>query len=90
VGESLVDPSAAEPSLPVDVSVCVDVSDPVDVSVVESVGVVTSASPPSSGILLRSKSTRSSQPGIAAMATHAAAATRLHLIERFVLIVVLA
>jgi hypothetical protein len=51
----------------------------------ESSSVVPSG-PPSCGILLRSKSTSSSHPGIAATATVAAAITRPHFIDRFVLI----
>jgi len=87
-GESLVE------SPPPLLSPGVDVSPPL----LESMGLVTSpegescsvvpSGPPSSGILLRSKSTSSSHPGITATATVAAAITRPHLID-FVLIGVL-
>jgi hypothetical protein len=81
-------------SPPVPVSLAVDESPPLLLPLEspvegESSSVVLSG-PASSGILLRSKSTRSSHPGIAAAtATVAAAITRPHFIERFVLIDVL-
>jgi hypothetical protein len=88
-GESVVESPA-----PASFTSAVEVSPPLLVSCVASLPVgescvVPSVSPPSCGILLRSKSTSSSQPGIAATVTVAAAITRLHFIERFVLIGVL-
>jgi hypothetical protein len=93
-GESAAE-SVVESPAPASFTSAVEVSPPLFVSCVaslpvgESCPVVPSRTPPSCGILLRSKSTSSSQPGIAATATVAAAITRLHFIERFVLIGVL-
>jgi len=95
--ESAVDPSPGESaaeSPPASLTSAVNVSAAMLVSCwvtslpLDESSVVPSR-PPSSGILLRSKSTSSSQPGIAATPMVAAAITRPHLIDRFVVIGVL-